>query len=147
MRVLLELRADGRQELSFLLVGAGTRKCTETNQLLVDGAEGHLSHSGCSCSRSPRRHTYLYRSVDPHELQQRFLHVSQQLGEEEQDLLGHPRRILRRKSSVQNTQFHTAVKLRPVPAHLESAQPHHSWRLLVENLHLQDMESDIKDSH
>lgn len=43
---------------------------------------------------------YLHRSVDVHQLQQRLLHLRQELGEEEEHLLGHPWRILREDRSV-----------------------------------------------
>lgn len=44
---------------------------------------------------------YLHRSVDVHQLQQRLLHLRQELGEEEEHLLGHPWRILREDRRLQ----------------------------------------------
>jgi len=40
---------------------------------------------------------YLHGFVDADQLQQRLLHLIQQLGEEDKHLLAHPRRILGRR--------------------------------------------------
>lgn len=44
--------------------------------------------------------THLYRFVDIDQVQQRLLHLRQQLREKQQDLLRHPRRILRRREEI-----------------------------------------------